>query len=156
MGSARGAGLKFVQWIFRLIQFICSIVVLGIYAYFLATLISHNQEVGNWIKAVLGMSVVATIYTLLGIILVCCLSGHPFTSLIAMILDGTFVAAFIYIAVANRDGAKSCSGIDLDTVYGTGNEGVSPSLGDGAAPVPTYGFACRMETACFGASIVAA
>ncbi len=110
MGAGSGLALKFVQWFVRGIQFCCAALVLAVYSYFLATLHNHNLPIGSSIKAVEGISGVAVLYTILGLLLLCCLAGHPFTSFIAIVLDVAFVAGFIYIATANRDGAGSCSG----------------------------------------------
>lgn len=162
MGSSSGfAGLKCLQWTFRVIQFCCSVAVLGIYSYFLATLLNHGMTVTTNVKALEGISAIATLYTALGVLLVCCCAGNPAPSFIAMVLDVGFVAAFIYVAVANRSGASTCTGANLDTVYGTGDAAASPSSsGGGSLPggiggLPTFKLACQLEMACLIASCVA-
>lgn len=156
MSTPGGAGLKFIQWIIRAIQFCCSVVVLGVYSYFLATLLNHGKDVPDLIKAVEGISAIGTVYTLLSLVLVCCLSSRPFPSFVFMVVDGGFVAAYIYIAAANRAGAGTCAGNGIETVYGTGDDVAVPDLGDGAMALPTFGTTCRLETVCLSASIIAA
>lgn len=155
-GSSGIGGLKCVQWLFRGIQFVCSVVILGINSYWLATMINHSMTVSNGTKAVEGISAAGTIYTLLGILLVCCCAGHPAPSFIAMILDIGLAGAYVYVAVANRAGASTCSGSNISTVYGSGDASATPSSsGSGVVQLPTYQMACRMETAVLAAACVA-
>lgn len=170
MGASSGlAGLKCLQWTFRAIQFGCSVVVLGVYSYFLATMISHGMSVPTNVRAVVGISAVGTIYALLGILLVCCCAGFPAPSFISMILDIGLAGAFIYVAVANRAGSSSCAGNSVDSVYGTGDAGATVSGGNnggngfngviggvstGGTQLPTFSLACRLETACLVVSCI--
>ena len=144
------AGLKCVQWLFRGVQFGCSITVLGVHAYYLATLIKNNMDVPGSVKAVVGISGVGTLYTALGLLLICACAGHPAPSFVSMIFDIGLAGAFIYVAVANRDGASSCSGSTVNTVYGSGDAGATP--GDA---LPTFGMACQLEMACLIVACVA-
>lgn len=156
MSSSSIAGLKCLQWLFRGIQFICSVVILGIYSYFLATMVNHNITIPTGLKAIEGISVIGTVYTLIGIFLVCCLAGHVATSFIALVIDIGLIGGYIYVAVANRDGASSCSGSSVGSPYGTGDADSTPSSSDsGVVRLPTYAVACRMESACLAASCVA-
>lgn len=157
MGTSSSiAGLKCLQWLFRGIQFVCSVVVLGIYSYFLATMMNHNITVPTSIKAIEGISAIGTIYALIGIFLVCCLAGHVATSFIALVIDLGLIGGYIYVAVANRDGASSCTGSNVGSPYGTGDANATPSSsGNGVVQLPTFAVACRMESACLGAACVA-
>src|ERR1041384_8334575 len=110
MGSSSGlAGLKCLQWTFRGIEFGCSLIVLAIYSYFIATMSNHAMDIPTSVKAVEGIAALGTLYTGLGLLLICCCAGYPFTSFISMVLDIGLAAANIYVAVANRSGASSCS-----------------------------------------------
>jgi hypothetical protein len=155
MGAKSGFALKFLQWFIRGIQFCCSAVVLALFSYFLAALHNHNLNIPTWTKAVEGISGGGVLYTIIGLLLLCCLAGHPFTSFIAIFLDVCFIGAFIYVAVANRAGASSCRGT-VDTVFGTGDANTQvTSNTDGFTNLPTYREACQMETACLAVAIVA-
>ena len=98
MGTKTGFGLKFLQWFIRGVQFCCSALIVSIYSYFLATLHNHNLPIASWLKAVAGISGLAVVYTVMGLVLLCCLAGIMFTSFIAIVLDLAFLGAFIYIA----------------------------------------------------------
>lgn len=155
MGAKSGFALKFLQWFIRGIQFCCCAVVLAIFSYFLATLHNHNLTIPIWARAVEGISGAGVLYTIIGLLLLCCLAGVVFTSAIAILLDLAFVGAFIYVAWANRGGAGSCRGT-VDTIFGTGDAGSRvTSNTDGFTNLPTYRQACQMETACLAVSIVA-
>jgi len=156
MGAGSGAALKFVQWFIRGIQFCCAGLILAIYSYFLATLHNHDLYIATWIRAVEGISGAATLYTAIGLLLLCCLAGLPFTSFLAIVLDVAFAAAFIYVAVANRGGVGSCSG-RVDTPFGSGNAdtNVADDGNGGFTNLPSFHTACKLETACFAVSIVA-
>lgn len=148
-------GLKFLQWFIRGIQFGCSALVFAIYCYFLATLANHDLVISTHIRAVTGITGLGSLYTILGLGLLCCLAGHIFTSAIAVFLDIAFAAAFIYVAWVNRNGASSCNGF-LDTPYGQGNaNAVADGNTNAFTSLPSLRTACRMQTACFAVSIVA-
>jgi hypothetical protein len=158
MGAGAGLALKTLQWFFRGVEFCCAALVLAVYSYFLATLHSNNLDIGTWVRAVEGISGAGVLYTVLGLLLLCCLAGHPFTSFFAMVLDLCFVAAFIYVASANRGGAGGCTGT-VNTVYGTGDAnsavGADSSGNGGVSGLPSLRQACQLETACMSVSIVA-
>ncbi len=67
-----------------------------------------------------------------------------------MIFDIGLAGAFIYVAVANRAGAGSCTSGTADTVYGSGDVGATSGVG-----LPTTQMACQMETACLVVSCIA-
>lgn len=161
MGSSSGiAGLRCIQWVSRGIQFACCLVVLGINSYYLASMTKSGMTVPTSVKAVEGISAAGTIYGLLGVLLTCCCAGRgPASSFVAVLLDVGLAGAFVYVAVASRDGASSCSGSSVASVYGTGAASATPSGsssdGSGVLGLPTYGMACRLQTACLGAACVA-
>lgn len=156
MGAKSGFALKLFQWFVRGIQFCCAALILAIFSYFLATLANHDLTIHTWVRAVEGISGVAVVYTALGILLLCCLAGRAFFSIIAIILDLAFIVGFIYIAVATRGGASSCTGT-VNTVFGKGdaNTDVVDNGNGGVTHLPSFRSACRMETACFAVAIVA-
>jgi hypothetical protein len=154
MPSKSGFALKFVQWFIRGVQFCCAALILALFSYFLATSHIHNIDTPTWVRAVEGISGVAVLYSFLGLLLLCCLAGHPATSFIAIILDIAFAIAFIYVAVANKAGGSSCSGV-VYTPFGSGEANTSPTAPDGSTNLPSFRTACQMETACFAVAIVA-
>lgn len=149
MGAKAGFALKLVQWFIRGVQFCCCALILAIFSYFLAVLTNRNLTIPTWTRAVEGISGVGVLYTILGLMLLCCLAGHPFTSFIAIVLDICFIGAFIYVASATRGGASSCTGT-VDTPFGSGR--ATDMIND---QYPTYRQVCQMETACLAVSIVA-
>lgn len=156
MASKSGiGGLKCIQWLFRGLQFICCVIVLGVTSYFLASLIKSNMTVSTNVKAIEGISAVGTLYTILGMLLVCCCAGFPATSFIAMILDIGLAGAMVYVAIAYKAGASSCSGSNVDTVYGTGDASATPGGSSSFIKLPTFSMACRLETAGLAAACVA-
>lgn len=156
MGASSSVALKFLQWFIRGIQFSCAALILAIFSYFLATLHNHALHIDDWIRAVEGISGAAVLYTLLGLLLMCCLAGHPFTSFIAIVLDICFAAAFIYVAVANKGGASSCNGY-VSTPFGTGDStnNVVDNGNGGFTALPSLRQACQLESACLAVSIIA-
>lgn len=156
MGAGAGFALKLVQWFNRGVQFACAGLILALNSYFLAAMSNHNMTIPTNLRAVEGISGVGVLYTALGILLVCCLAGFTLTSFIAMVLDVAFVGAFIYVATVFKDGTSTCGGTDLNTVFGTGSSSDKvTSTDDGGVPLPTYGTACRMESAQLAVAIVA-
>lgn len=148
MGAKSTFALKFLQWLIRGVQFGCCAVGLALYSYFLAEAARHDVSIPNWVRAIEGITGVGVLYTFFGLLLLCCLAGHPFTSFIAIVLDVAFCGAFIYVAQANRGGAGDCKG-DVETPLGNGK--ADDSLND----MPSFGTICQMETAVFAVSLVA-
>ncbi|GAP84090.2 hypothetical protein SAMD00023353_0601340 [Rosellinia necatrix] len=149
MGAKSGFALKFLQWFIRGIQFLSCVVVLALFSYLLAVSSRHNLNIPTWSKAVEGISGIGVLYTLAGLLLLCCVAGHPFASGIAIILDVAFVGAFIYVAQANRGGASSCTNT-VSTVFGSGS--ATDSVGSG---LPSFGQVCQMHKAVLAVSIIA-
>lgn len=154
MGARSGVALKFLQWFFRAIQFACAALILGVYSYFLAALHNHNLHINSDVRAVEGISGAAVLYTLIALLLLCCLAGLTFIAFVAIVLDVAFIGAFIYVAVANRHGAGSCSGY-LDTPFGKGQSGQTVDGSGGFTTLPSFHTACRLQTACLSVAIVA-
>ncbi|KAJ2989754.1 hypothetical protein NUW58_g3305 [Xylaria curta] len=149
MGAKSGLALKALQWFIRGVQFLSCAVVLALFSYFLAVASRNNYNIPTWTKAVEGISGVGVLYTLTGLLLLCCVAGHPFASGIAIILDIAFVGAFIYVAQANRGGASSCTDT-VDTLFGT-----RPAEDDLGSGLPNFRQICQMQKAVLAVSIIA-
>ncbi|KJK77829.1 hypothetical protein H634G_06796 [Metarhizium anisopliae BRIP 53293] len=155
MGAKSGLALKFLQWFIRGIQFLCAALILGIYAYFLAALHNHNLPIETSVRAVTGISGAAALYTLLGLLLLCCVAGLAFTSFIAIVLDFCFIGCFVYVAVVNKHGAGSCAGY-VDTPFGQGqSDATATGNKDGFTALPSFHTACRLQTASMAVAIIA-
>jgi hypothetical protein len=149
----------------RVLQFLASAVILGIFSYFLAVLADHHLPIATWIRAVEGMSGAATLYALLAALFTLCLGGVMFFGFIAMVLDACFVGCMIAIAVLTRDGTQTCSGsvitplgngpVDSNAV-GYGSDGFGFGSGQNVTYLPNLGLACRLEKTVFAVSIIAA
>lgn len=154
------AALKLFQTILYAIEFCCAGIILAIYSYFLSVLADRNVSIDTWVKAVTGLSGLAVLYTIFGVLLTCFLGGKTLFALLAIVFDLVFCAAFIAIAVLTRDGAHSCSGI-VDTPLGTGRSSSKQGFGsNGQGNQITYsvslGTACRLNTACFAVAVAGA
>ncbi|RDW89793.1 uncharacterized protein DSM5745_01568 [Aspergillus mulundensis] len=146
--GAGGIVLRFFNLAIRVLQFLASAVILGIYSYFLAKLAHHDLHIPTWMKAVEGLSGAATLYSLIGSLLTCCLGGFTFFAAIAIILDVCFVGAMIAIAILTRDGTNHCSGVIDTRPVGTGRDGTDSPAGI------DYGYACMLEKVVFAVSII--
>lgn len=155
MTRGTSLGLKTIQWLIRAVQLLCGVIVLGIYSYILAALANHHLPTPTNVRAVEGIAGVAVAYALFGLLLLCCLAGRTLTSFTAMCLDFAFLAAYIFVAVANKGGASSCSSGELNTVFGKGKAGDTLEAGGGFTKIPSYHTACKLETACLAISIIA-
>ncbi|KAI9374722.1 hypothetical protein BJX61DRAFT_264491 [Aspergillus egyptiacus] len=145
--GAGGVILRFFNLAIRVLQFLASAVILGIFSYFLAKLATNDQHIPTWMRAVEGLSGAATLYSLLGSLLVCCLGGITFFAFLGIALDVCFVGAMVAIAVMTRDGTQSCSGV-VDTPLGTGNDP------DNSPADVEYGYACMLNKVVFAVSII--
>ncbi|KAL7903562.1 hypothetical protein HDV63DRAFT_400401 [Trichoderma sp. SZMC 28014] len=154
MGARTGFGLKFLQWFFRGIQFCCSAIVLAIYSYFLATLHNHDLPIATSLRAVEGISGAGTLYTLLALLMLCCLAGHTLTAVIAVVLDIAFIGAYVYVAIANKNGASSCTGV-LDTPFGKGQSSSTVEGDKGFTKLPSFHTACKLQSASLAVAIIA-
>ncbi|KAM7204329.1 hypothetical protein V8F33_001631 [Rhypophila sp. PSN 637] len=156
MGKRAGTAFRMIQWFTRAVEFCCAVVILALFSYFLATLASNDLAVGQWIRAVEGIAGAAVLYTLLALLLLFCVAGHPVLSSIFIFLDICFIGAFIYIAAANRHGAGSCDG-QVTTALGSGNANTSiVDNGHGGVVTldPNLHQACKMQSACLAVAIL--
>lgn len=154
MSRGTSLGLKTIQWLVRSVQLFCGVIILGIYSYFLAALANHHLPSSTNVRAVEGIAGVAVGYALFGLLLLCCLAGRTLTSFVAMCLDFAFLCAYIFVAVANKGGAGSCTG-EVNTVFGKGKDGDQLDAGGGFTKIPSYHTACKLETACMAIAIIA-
>ncbi|KAM3454931.1 hypothetical protein MY3296_002713 [Beauveria thailandica] len=154
MARGTSLGLKTVQWLIRLVQLLCAVIILGIYSYLLAALANHNLPTPTNVRAVEGVVGVAVAYALLGLLLLCCFAGRTLASFVAMCFDFAFLAAYIFVAVANKNGAGSCTG-EVMTVFGKGKAEDTLDAGGGFTKIPSYRTACKLETACLAIAIIA-
>ncbi|KAL3475503.1 hypothetical protein BJX99DRAFT_259275 [Aspergillus californicus] len=145
--GAGGVVLRFFNLFIRVLQFLASAVILGIFSYFLAKQATNDQDIPTWMKAVEGLSGAATLYSLLGALFTCCLGGVSFFAAIAMFLDVCFVGAMIAIAILTRDGPQTCSGT-VNTPVGSGDDGTDSPAG------VDYGYACMLEKVVFAVAII--
>lgn len=165
MAKLGGAFLRLLQTALYAIEFCCAGIILGIYSYFLAVQADRDAVIPTWQKAVEGLSGAAVLYLIFAVILTCFLGGIRVFAFIAIVLDVLFCGAMVAIAVMTRDGAHSCTG-NVNTPLGAGNTDQSASgygnggWGFGGDNNVTYaaspGLACRLNSACFAVSIIAA
>lgn len=143
--------LKSISLFIRILQFLCSAVILIVFAYFLARPPNYDLGMDNHIRATIGISGAALIYTVIGFLFVCCLGGVAVLGFISILLDLAFAGAFGYIAWVNRDGATRCNERE-DVDGGNRNE-----TDDGRFTNATFSYnACGLQTACFAIAIVGA
>lgn len=110
-----GAVLRVSATTIRMIQFLCSIVILGIFSYYLAVLVRHGDSVNTWIRAVEGMSGAAALYTLIAIVLTCFLGGIIVFAFLAILLDVLFIGCFVAIAIFTKGSVQNCAGVTSST-----------------------------------------
>lgn len=164
MGIFKGGFQRLFQTALYFLLFIASGVILGVYSYFLAVLADHHQHIPTYEKAVEGISGAACLYLIFAVLLTCCLGGVSFFAFFALVLDLLFFAGMIGIAVMTRHGADSCKG-NVQTPLGNGNAQTDRGFGKGGFGFgndgnvtyePHLGLACKLNTAAFACSIIAA
>jgi len=151
-----------VRLLLRAIQLLCAAIILSIFSYFLAALSNHALPTPNWVRAVEGIAGIAVGYTGLHIATLILFPKaavpRPFTSLVNMVLDGSFAVAFIYVAAANRGGSGTCTGI-VSTPFGEGDADTGKKVESGAqggfTTLPSLRQACQLETACLAVAVIA-
>ncbi|KAK3187057.1 hypothetical protein K4F52_004223 [Lecanicillium sp. MT-2017a] len=153
--QGRSRGLKTLQWLIRAAQLGASIIVMGIYVYFLVSLHDHNLSIPSSVPSVTGIAGAAILYDLLALLLLCRLAGRAAASFVAMLFDVAFGSAFIYVAVANKGGASQCTG-QVSTVFGSGKDGdaVEGEGGSDFVKLPGLRTACKLQTACLAIAII--
>lgn len=155
--------IRVANFALRLLQLCVSVIILGIFAYFLAVLADYDLQTQRWIKAVAGISGAATFYTLLGSIFTLSLGSHPFFAGLAMVLDFSFMVAFIAIAIMARNGTESCTGYvhtplgngeANDSASGFGPGGFGTGDGEQLTYMPSLRSACKLQKGAFAVSII--
>ncbi|KAK3073057.1 hypothetical protein LTR53_005685 [Teratosphaeriaceae sp. CCFEE 6253] len=160
MGLFKGGALRLTQSALYSLIFLCAAIILGIYSYFLSVLADRSAPISQTSKAVEGISGAAVIYLIFAVFLTCCLGGISILAFLAIALDLCFCGAMIAVAVMTRRGANSCKGF-VHTPLGNGQSGSGTGgFGGGNNDNVTYSVnlhnACRLNTAVFALSIIAA
>ncbi|PKS05276.1 hypothetical protein jhhlp_008648 [Lomentospora prolificans] len=152
---ALGPALKTLQMALRSLQLTGALVILAIYSYTLGALANRGLSTPTFVRAVEGIAGITIAYTIACMVATRFFAGRTFPSFINMIFDVAFAAAFIYVAVANRGGAGSCSG-EVDTAFGKGKSAdkVDDGGNGGFMALPKYADACRLLTACLAIAIL--
>ena len=129
-----------VSTVLYAIEFLISILILGIFSYFLAVLARRdNAVIPQWQKAVEGLSGAAALFTLLAVIMTCFLGGITFFAFLAVLLDVLFCAAMIAIAIMTKEGRRSCSSTGDNSPIGVG-----------------HATSCKLQNVVFAVSILGA
>lgn len=129
-----------ISTVLYLLEFLISILILGIFSYFLAVLARRDDAIiPNWQKAVEGLSGAAALYTLFAVILTCFFGGLTFFAFLAVVLDVLFCGAMAAIAILTKAGAKRCSTRLDDSPIGIGHH-----------------TSCQLEQVVFAVSIIGA
>ncbi|KAI9669200.1 MAG: hypothetical protein M1817_004742 [Caeruleum heppii] len=155
-----GALLKTTQTALRTVQLLASLVILGIYSYFLATETRNGMGKPRSVQAVEGISGAAVLYTLFAVLLTCFIGGITVSVILAILLDVLFIGAFIAVAWMTRSGARNCRGT-VDTPIGGGNSITNsdfsfPGVQDAGTVdyVPNLFRACNLQKAVFAVAII--
>ncbi|CAK7267099.1 hypothetical protein SEPCBS119000_002366 [Sporothrix epigloea] len=157
MAIHTGISLKVVQFSLRAVIFLCALVNLIIFAYFLGKLNSADLHIPTWARAVEGLSGAAALYSLLGLLLLWWLAGRLVTFAAALVLDICFIGGFTYIAIANRGGSGNCNRDNIRTPFGYGDantDRIDNREGD-LVNVPSFRVSCRLQKACLATAIIA-
>ncbi|KAK4953293.1 hypothetical protein LTR10_009002 [Elasticomyces elasticus] len=154
MGLFKGGFLRIAQSLLYALLFCCSVIMLGIYSYFLATLANRDLKIPRQWQAVEGISGAAVLYLIMATLFTCCLGGIAIFAFLAIVLDVLFCGAMIAVAVLTRQGAKSCSG-NVRTPIGYGPATAMGVNGDTFLGASLRA-ACKMNSAVFAVSIIAA
>lgn len=142
-----GALIRFGGLAFRILEFACAAIALGVYSYFLAVLARHDLFIPTWQKAVEGMVGAATLYTIFAVIFILFLGGKSFFGFLALVLDICFAGCFAAVAYYTRHGANSCSGVVNTPLGEAPSNAAAPGAGD-------YGYVCSLNTAVFAVSVL--
>jgi len=150
-----GTFLKLLQTILYAIEFCCAGIILGIYSYFLSVLADRDITISKEDQAIEGISGAAVLYTILAVLLTCCLGGKAFFAFLGIVLDILFAGGFVAIAVLAREGAHSCSG-NVKTPIGNGPSNAKQGFGNQVTYAVSLGTACRLNSAAFAVAILGA
>ena len=150
-----GVLLKSTQSTLRLIQLLGSILILGIFSYFLAVQAHHHLYKPTWVKAVEGIAGASVLWSLFALLLTCFVGGKPVFGTLAMLLDLLFLGGFIAVTILTRGGRRSCSGY-ISTPLGSGNTrtGVTTTRPANSRYSPHLKRTCRLEKAVFAVAII--
>lgn len=155
-----GAVLRFTSTLLYALEFCCAGIILGIYSYFLSVQADRDITIPRWQQAVEGLSGAVVLYTIFAVLLTCFLGGKTIFAILGMIFNLLCCGAMIAIAVMTRDGASSCTGNNVQTPLGNGDENSKDGFGGEGDNQYTYsaslGSICRLNTACFAVAIVGA
>ncbi|CAK7565873.1 MAG: hypothetical protein SEPTF4163_003803 [Sporothrix epigloea] len=157
MAFHTGISLKVVQFFLRTVIFLCALVTLIIFAYFLGKLNSADLYIPTWARAVEGLSGAAALYSLLAILLLWWLAGRLLTFVAAVILDICFIGGFVYIATANRGGSGNCNRDNIRSPFGYGDADTDRIMNRAGTlvNVPSFRVSCRLQKACLATAIIA-
>lgn len=159
-----GTFIRFGGIGFRILEFLCAGIVLGVFSYFLSVLADNDLPIAARWKAVEGISGAGVIYTICGVVLTLCLGGVAFFGFLAVVLDVLFIGGFAAIAWFTRHGANSCTGMVSTPLgdgqangqaVGYGSNGFGFGNGENATYFPKLHLACRLNTAAFAVSVIA-
>lgn len=146
--------MRTVALLLRVLQFIFSLICMAIFSYFIAVLRSFDLHVLIKWRLVEAFTVLATIYTLLAILLVLCLAGSKIFGFIAIFCDIFFIGCFIAVAWLTRHGAYQCNGLVRTPV----GDGLSQYGAFGITNTSNYrprlGTACRLNRTVFALAII--
>lgn len=142
--------LKFLLFLFNILAACCAVIVLGIYAYFIAVSTgSGRTSVHGWMVGTLILATILTLFFLLGSFLSLCFGDKRVLGHMGAFMSILAACIFIAIAVLTRRGSKSCNGNRiLQTPVGTGRADLdAPGAG-------SYRTACRINKAAFAVSLI--
>lgn len=150
-----GLALKSTQTLLRTLQLLGSILILGIFSYFLAAQANHGLFKAAWVKAVEGIAGAAILWTLFALLLTCFVGGVTAFGALALILDVLFFGAFIAVTILTRAGRRSCNGF-ISTPLGSGDTrtGVVTTRPPNRNYTPNLKRICRLQKAVFAVSII--
>lgn len=154
-----GVLLRVFNLLLRAMQLCTSVIIVGIFGWFIGTLVHHNSHIPTWVKAVEGLAALAAIYTLFGVLLTLFLGGMTFFAMLAVALDVCFIGSFIAIAVMTRGGHRSCNRGFVSTPIGSGpaNNNGQGFGSDGIfrdGDRPNLSLACRLQKGVFALAII--
>jgi hypothetical protein len=151
-----GLLLKGTAVFLRALQFLASLAVLGIFAYYLVYIRDHGYPTYTWIRAVTGIAGASALYTLIALFLVCCLGGKMFFAFLGIVLDVCFVGGWIAVAVLNRSGGTNSCGTFRRAGDRVGNYfGASGTGGRNDSTSDELHRICILQKASFGIAIAA-
>jgi hypothetical protein len=104
---------------------------------------------------VVGLSGAAAIYSLIAVVLTCCLAGIAIFSILGLLFDLLFVGASIVIAYYSRQGAYSCNGYVI-TPLGSGPVRLDGTGRNSIVRAVGYKEACVLNKVVFALSIITA